>query len=79
MRQKVSDILRAKGIQGADAVLAELETAGVLCHFDFCKYVAREEYFRRAAKYPNRSNRELIHDIADELQLSPATVRRALG
>ena len=78
MRQKVADILRAKGIANADAVLNELECAGILTHYDLCKYIAQEEYFKRAVKYPNRSNRDLIHDIADELQLSPATVRRAL-
>ena len=78
MKEQVIEILRAKGIKGADVVLNELEGAGILTHYDFCKYVAREEYFRRAAKYPKRSSRKLMQSIADELQLSEATIRRAL-
>ena len=78
MKEQVIEILRAKGIKGADVVLNELEEAGILTHYDFCKYVAREEYFRRAAKYPKRSSREIISDIAAQYDVSFNTVRRTL-
>lgn len=78
MKEKVIAIMRDKGIQNPDRVVEELVSSGVMTHYDLCKYVGREEFFRLAMRYPSRTERWILERISVELSLSESTLRRAL-
>ena len=79
MKEQAIERMKAKGITNADAVLDELERSGAITHYDLCKYVARELWVERCAKYPHRTPTDIAKDVAHECRIGFSTLRRTLA
>lgn len=75
--KQLLEILRAKGITSADAVIIELYEKGVLTWYDVSVYLAMEDFMKESLGKPNPTR--IMRDVAQRYSISTTVLHQRLA